>query len=549
MRGFFIDIGRRRLSVMQDEIFNILLNKKIISLQDVQEILNQKEEKYTNSEIIEILTRSNKISPEDIADAVANYYGLERVSSLELIKPALELPIDLIKRHRIFPVKISDSALFLAMEDPTNIEATDLVARMTDKNIVPLVCVAKDIDKALQKWYNAEVKTIEEIEVDPVEILNSPAVKIVRDTITASLNERASDIHIEPHKNKTVIRFRVNGTLKKYTIVSKDLHSLIVSRIKILAGLDITERRISQDGQIYIFDPHEVDIRVSVMPTIHGEKIVMRILDRTKNIPTLDELGYDPEAVNKIREAIKSPYGMILVTGPTGSGKTTTLYSILAELLSEEINITTIEDPPEHDIPGINHISVNSRMDFASSLRAILRQDPNIIMIGEIRDSETAKVAIQAALTGHLVLSTLHTNSAAGVPVRLVDMGVEPYLIASSLLCVASQRLVRKICNRCVKEDLSDSPLREIYQTDRVMHGEGCRHCDYTGYSGRQAMSEVMPISKKMREAIRNNVSADELQAIAIGEGMTPFRDKVKQALAQGQITLQDAVNITLTED
>jgi type IV pilus assembly protein PilB len=346
-----------------------------------------------------------------------------------------------------------------------------------------------------------------------------------------------------------VIRFRVNGTLKKYTIVSKDLHSLIVSRIKILAGLDITERRISQDGQIYIFDPHEADIRVSVMPTIHGEKIVMRILDRTKNIPTLDELGYDPEAVNKIREAIKSPYGMILVTGPTGSGKTTTLYSILAELLSEEINITTIEDPPEHDIPGINHISVNSRMDFASSLRAILRQDPNVIMIGEIRDSETAKVAIQAALTGHLVLSTLHTNSAAGVPVRLVDMGVEPYLIASSLLCVASQRLVRKICNRCVKEDLSDSPLREIYQTDRVMHGEGCRHCDYTGYSGRQAMSEVMPISKKMREAIRNNVSADELQAIAIGEGMIPFRDKVKQALAQGQITLQDAVNITLTED
>jgi len=536
---------------MKEGILDLLLNKKIISHQDIQEIKDGLEETATNLEILDVLIKVRKVSSEDIADVTAEYYGLERIDCLDSIRPAADIPVDVIKKHRVFPVKIENNTLYLAMEDPADVETTDLVSRLTEKSIVPLVCTSKDIDRALQKWYNMEIEVKEEIETDPVEILNSPAVRIVRDIIEAAVNENASDVHIEPYKNKTVVRFRSDGILKKYTEISRDMHILVVSRIKIMAGLDITERRVSQDGQMYIYQPQEADIRVSILPTVHGEKVVMRVLDRTKSIPSLDSLGYDQKLVQKIRKAINSPYGMILVTGPTGSGKTTTLYSVLSEIISDEINITTIEDPPEHDIPGVNHVAVSPRMRFADALRAILRQDPNVIMVGEIRDSETAKIAVQAALTGHLVLTTLHTNSAAAAPIRLIDMGAEPYLVASSLLCVVAQRLVRKICPRCITEDIDieKSPMQEFFQVKKAMKGSGCRYCDYTGYSGRRAVSEIMPVTRTLRELIKDNASADEIQSAAIREGVVLLKDNVRQGIMQGQITLEDAVKTVYSED
>ncbi|SHF42815.1 type IV pilus assembly protein PilB [Caldanaerobius fijiensis DSM 17918] len=528
---------------MRREILNILIEKGIISKSDTEGLIDPEKE----------LIRAGKLTYEDIANATAEYYKLQRVYLAADAKPAVEIPAELAKKYNVFPVKIEQKKLYLAVADPSDINATDSVKIATGFDIVPVVATANEIERAVKKWYGREMPDVEVTNEEPEEENSlddpdSPAIRIVRDIIDGALAEGASDIHIEPHKEGTDVRYRIDGVLQNIIKYPKNVHSSIVSRIKVMARLNITERRVPQDGRIMIKQPREADLRVSTLPTVYGEKVVIRILDKEKKIPTPEALGYTGTALERISKAIRAPYGMILLTGPTGSGKTTTLYSVLSQVYSNDINIITVEDPPEYEFPGINQVPVNTKtgLDFATALRAILRQDPDVIMIGEIRDHETAKIAVQAAMTGHLVLSTLHTNDAASAPVRLSDMGVEPYLIASSLVCIAAQRLARKVCPYCAEEytvDAGDS-VGEILnlQGMKVKKGKGCAHCNYTGCKGRTAITEVLYVDNEIRELIRTGAPAEEIRKQAVKNGMITLEQDAKNKVIQGIIPPEEAV-------
>ncbi|GEA15418.1 type II secretion system protein E [Moorella sp. E308F] len=538
---------------MHDGVIDLLLSKNLITPDDIREAESAR--RNAKISLLDALISLKKISPEEAADAVAEYYGLERAARLGETRPAQVLPAELARKHRVFPVKVEGDNLYVATDDPTDVGTTDALRVATGMNVVPVVCTARELDRAIQKWYGGQENVAaEEEDVNPdefaAEIRDSPAVRLVREIIEGALSEGASDVHIEPRRGKFVVRLRVNGVLVKKAEYPKQLHQSVISRIKVMSGLNIAERRLPQDGRARIVEPRDADLRVSILPTVHGEKAVLRIFDRSQAAPRLEALGYEGDALAKLREAYKAPYGMILVTGPTGSGKTTSLYAALNELISDRVNIVTVEDPPEYELPGVNHVAVNARagLDFAAALRSILRQDPDVILVGEIRDSETARVAVQAALTGHLVLSTLHTNDAASAPVRLVDMGVEPYLVASSLLCVVAQRLVRTVCPRC-REEYSlppDSPAGAFMEGfgQTAWRGIGCPRCGYTGYVGRTAVAEVMRVTRTIRELIRRNAAADEIRDAAMREGMTPLAETARAKVASGVTTVEDAMKV-----
>lgn len=539
---------------MRDTLTSIILSRNLATEQDLREAEALSRRAKIN--LLDALVSLRKLSAGEAADLLAEHYGLERVGKLESIKPALEIPADLASKHRVFPVRVEDNTLYAAMDDPTNVGAADALRLATGMNVVPLVCTPKEMEAALRKWYSDgaldETTGGEEVTGEPVEmaLVDSPAVRLVREILEAALTEGASDIHIEPRRGKMIVRFRVDGGLRTHSEHPIRLHGSVVSRLKVIAGLDITERRVPQDGRIRFSGQHEADFRVSVLPTVHGEKVVLRVFDRMRSVPRLEDLGYSGPALARLRRALSAPYGMVLVTGPTGSGKTTTLYSALSEVLSGDTNVVTVEDPPEYELSGVCQVAVNPKagLDFATALRSILRQDPDIIMVGEIRDNETARVAVQAALTGHLVLSTLHTNDAASAPVRLVDMGVEPYLVASALLCVASQRLVRLVCPKC-RETIplaSDSPAFDFMVSAGLpgitVRGRGCMHCGGTGYRGRIAIAEVMAVSSRIRELIRTKTSADEVRELAVKEEMSPLVEEARKRAAAGEITVDEAL-------
>lgn len=538
---------------MEREILNILQDKKIITIEDIYKA--EDVQKDMQCSITKALVHLKIISPEEVANTIAEYYGLEFVDNLQKIKPLASFPTEIVYKYKVFPVGLKDEILHLVVEDPTNIEITDAVSRTTGYNVLPVVATAREIDMAIHKWYKNDImgntNTETEDNSKAIEILNAPAVKIVQNMIEAALSENISDIHIEPLQDKTNIRFRHDGTLKIYQIYQKYYHPSIVSRIKVMAGLNITERRLPQDGRIKISNPRPVDLRVSVVPTIYGEKIAIRLFDKMQVVTRLDSLGFDNQGINILKRAASAPFGMILVTGPTGSGKTTTLYAVLSEIVSEKVNVVTIEDPPEYNIQGVNHIAINTKIGFgfATALKAILRQDPDVVMIGEIRDSETARVAVQAALTGHLVLSTLHTNNAISAPIRLVDMGVEPYLVASALICVVSQRLVRVLCPKCKENYLLEQNIPALSLTEgaSAFRAVGCQHCSYTGYQGRTAVVELLPINQTVRSLIRANADSDKLGQIIKKEGVVLLSDKVHDKLIAGKITIEDAIKNTFT--
>ncbi|MGB9782622.1 MAG: GspE/PulE family protein [Moorellaceae bacterium] len=542
---------------MHNGIIDLLLSKNLITPDDLREA--DAARRNAKISLLDALISLKKVSPEEAADALAEYYGLERAARLTETRPVQGFPVELARKYRVFPVKVEGDNLYIATDDPTDVETADALRVATGMNIVPVVCTARELDRAIQKWYgSAQMEgvtggTEEEDEVpeeELAEIRDSPAVRLVREIIEGALTEGASDIHIEPRRGKFAVRLRVNGVLIKKAEYPKQLHPSVISRIKVMSGLNIAERRLPQDGRARVTEPRDADLRVSILPTVHGEKAVIRLFDRSQTVPRLEALGYDGDALARLREVCKAPYGMVLVTGPTGSGKTTSLYAALNELISERINIVTVEDPPEYELPGVNHVAVNPRagLDFATALRSILRQDPDVILVGEIRDSETARVAVQAALTGHLVLSTLHTNDAASAPVRLVDMGVEPYLVASSLLCVVAQRLVRTVCPRCREQyplppDSPASTFMEGYgQT--AWRGRGCRYCNYTGYTGRTAVAEVMRVTRAIRELIRRNATADEIKDAAVREGMVPLAETARARAVAGTTTVEDAMRV-----
>jgi type II secretion system protein E len=480
------------------------------------------------------------------------------------------------KANKLVPVARLNGKLFVAMADPTNVLAVDDVKRLVQLDVVPMIATEKGVADALSGVHSGanmgqvlrkvaeeaekpegvevQAKASEEIDIDRLaeDSEDAPVIKIVNLIMVQAIRDKASDIHIEPFQKTLKLRYRVDGDLMPAEAPPKALQLAVTSRIKILAGLNIAERRVPQDGRFRIkVMGKEVDLRVSILPTAHGEKIVIRILDKTALTGSIDQMGLDEETLSKFRKAIDAPHGMILVTGPTGSGKTTTLYSVLQELNNPQYNIVTVEDPIEYELAGINQVSVRNDigLDFASALRSILRQDPDIVMVGEIRDNETADIAVKAALTGHQVLSTLHTNDAAGAITRLDDMGIEPFLISSSILMTCAQRLVRRVCANCREEFV---PEPEIFtrlgiepKAETVFYrGSGCDRCRGRGYLGRLAIIEALTVSEAVRRLIMKRASAAVIKNQAVTEGMKSLRMAGIDKALEGQTTLEEVLRV-----
>lgn len=474
------------------------------------------------------------------------------------------IPLSMAERYQVIPVKKEGKKLTLAMADPTNIFAIDDIRMASGCEIEPVIAAEKEIKRLINQSYGVQemvekaVSKIAKDEIKEAELEtvadDAPVVSIVNSLISQAIKDKASDIHIEPLEARVRVRYRIDGVLREIIDFPKSTQPAIVSRIKIMSEMDIAEKRIPQDGRIKVTETdREVDLRVSTLPTILGEKVVMRILDKKSILLSIKSLGLTEENMVRYTRLYQQSYGMILVTGPTGSGKTTTLYSTLTEVNSPGKNIITVEDPVEYRLDGINQVQVNPKagLSFAEGLRSILRQDPNIVMVGEIRDGETADIAIRAALTGHLVLSTLHTNDAAGAISRLADMGVEPFLVASSVLGVVAQRLVRLICPNCktVYNPPPDSPIRdflEIGSDDEIAlyKGDGCPQCNQTGYRGRLPIHEVLPITREIREAINRRCSSDEIAVIAKTQGMKSMRDDGVAKALDGLTSIEEVMRV-----
>jgi len=480
------------------------------------------------------------------------------------------VPLFLAERYNVMPVRIEENRIVLAMNDPTNFYAIDDVRMVSGMEVAPVLAEAKDIRAAINNNYGVKgrvenaVNKLKDEEVtatirdlaDATE--NAPIVSIVNSLLDQAVHDKASDVHVEPEEDKVRVRFRVDGVLREVITFPRSTQASLLSRIKIMAEMDIAEKRLPQDGRIKIMKHgREIDVRVSTLPTILGEKVVMRILDKDAVDIKMNELGFSAKNLEIYKKMISNSYGLVLATGPTGSGKSTLLYATLMELNSVTKNIITVEDPVEYRIAGVNQVSVNNKagLTFANGLRTILRQDPNIIMVGEVRDTETAEITINAALTGHLVLSTLHTNDAPGAITRLLDMGIEPFLIVSAVRGVVAQRLVRRICPDCKKQytpgpDSDERILLGVGANEPLVlyKGEGCAQCKYTGYSGRLAIHEVMPILPEMKKLIMQHAPDQEIFALAQKQGTATIReDGIAKAL-NGQTTIDELVRVAFSE-
>jgi type IV pilus assembly protein PilB len=531
--------------------------------------------------LLKILTDKQFVTDQDMTVSMGRCLNtpLINLSKLRVPEEVMSLvPRDMAKANKLIPIARLNGKLFVAMADPTNVLAVDDVKRRVQLEVVPMIATEKSVNDALAGVHHGGAKMAEmlkqvaedaaaasdvevqskkneEIDLDRLatDSEDAPVIKIVNLILVQAVKEKASDIHIEPFQRTLKLRYRIDGELIAAESPPKALQLAITSRIKILAGLNIAERRVPQDGRFRIkVLGKEVDLRVSILPTAYGEKIVIRILDKTALTGSIDQMGMDESTLDKFKKAIDAPHGMILVTGPTGSGKTTTLYSVLQELNNPQYNIVTVEDPIEYELSGINQVSVRNDigLDFASALRSILRQDPDIVMVGEIRDNETADIAVKAALTGHQVLSTLHTNDAAGAITRLDDMGIEPFLISSSVIMACAQRLVRRICTNCREEFV---PEPEIFERLSMAapegavfyHGSGCDRCKGRGYLGRVAIIEALPVSEAIRRLIIKRASSAVVKNQAISEGMRTLRMVGIDKALEGITTLEEIWRVT----
>lgn len=530
--------------------------------------------------LLKILTDRQFVTDQDMTVSMGRCLNtpLVNLSKLRVPQDVMDLvPRDMAKANKLVPIARLDGKLFVAMVDPTNVLAVDDVKRRVQLEIVPMIATERSVNDTLAGVHNAanmsqvlkqvaedvanagevEVQSAKNDEIDldrlATDSEEAPVIKIVNLILVQAVKEKASDIHIEPFQRTLKLRYRIDGDLVMAESPPKALQLAITSRIKILAGLNIAERRVPQDGRFRIkVLGKDVDLRVSILPTAYGEKIVVRILDKAALTGSIDQMGMDQGTLEKFKKAIDAPHGMILVTGPTGSGKTTTLYSVLQELNNPQYNIVTVEDPIEYELIGINQVTVRNDigLDFASALRSILRQDPDIVMVGEIRDNETADIAVKAALTGHQVLSTLHTNDAAGAITRLDDMGIEPFLISSSVVMTCAQRLVRRICTNCREEFV---PEPEIF--DRLSmkapegavfyHGTGCERCKGRGYLGRVAIIEALPVSESIRRLVIKRASSAVVKNQAMSEGMRTLRMVGLDKALEGVTTLEEIWRVT----
>ncbi len=535
----------------------------------------------TGQDIAEYLLKKKIVTEQQFAEAKAKSMGVQFVTLVGRgISPEVInfIPEPVARRYTVIPFDQEpvDNLLHVAMADPFDLQVIDFLEQKTGKRVKPFMAVADDIVTAIDERYSQglgaevtaalketagpEIRTVEAGRLGEI-IKEAPIAKIVSTLLEFAVKNRVSDIHIEPQETKTRVRYRIDGILHEKLALPKSVHPAVVSRIKILSDMKIDEKRVPQDGRFnFRMGIEEVDLRVSSLPTVNGEKIVMRLLKKTGGIPTLPELGLKPLALKRLEDSITRPHGIILVTGPTGSGKTTTLYSVLSKLNTAKVNIVTLEDPVEYQISGINQVQINpaAGLTFATGLRAFLRQDPNIILVGEIRDSETTSLAIQAALTGHLVFSTLHTNNAAGALPRLLDMGAEPFLVASALNCVVAQRIVRKNCTVCKQEY---QPLPEI-ETDiknvlgkilssetnnkplKLFRGKGCPECNNTGYRGRVGIFEVITVSEKIGKMVLEHSSTTDIEKEAIAEGMITLKQDGYLKVLEGITSIEEVLRV-----
>jgi type IV pilus assembly protein PilB len=568
-----------------ERIADAMVEDGLLSTQQVQELLE--EQKKAGTRLLKLIVEKAYVSEHDMAVSIGRVLNVPPINLARLTIPlevADLLPRETAQTHKVVPVSRLENKLFLAMADPLNVLAIDDVRRITKLEVSPLIAAEKSIlDKlnnidasksgsmediiqdarekgdVAEEAENVEVskEAIEEVNLDQLAASSeeAPVIKLANLILVQAVKDRASDVHIEPFEKALRLRYRIDGVLVDATPPPKQMQLALASRFKIMSSLDIAERRLPQDGRMRIrVGGKDYDLRVSIMPTVHGEKIVLRLLDKSNLSASIDKLGLDPDTFQQFKGAVDAPHGLILVTGPTGSGKTTTLYSALNELNNPVYNIITVEDPVEFQVPGINQVPVKKEigLTFANALRSILRQDPDIIMIGKIRDTETAEIAVEAALTGHQVLSTMHCNDAPGAIARLDDMGIAPFLISSSVILACAQRLMRRICSHCKEpvtypakmyQDLNIDP--SIFDGTTLYRGRGCDRCKNSGYAGRLAIIEAMTVSDEIRKLIISRANSREMGKVAIGQGMRTLRMVALDRAREGVSTLEQVLVLT----
>ncbi len=569
------------MTAVKDKIGKILIEHGLITPEQLEIALKEQKNRDTKDKIGKILVDKKFITEEELVNALSLQLGIPVVdlNKHEINEEIIKLiPENMIKKYRVIPINRLGNTLIVAMEDPTDLNAIDDIRFYTGYNVDVVIATPSAIKNTIDRLFDqatlldeissdfsledidfSDISDEEEVDISTIEKESEkgPVIKLVNYILTEAIKQGASDIHIEPYEKTFRVRFRIDGVLHEFVKPPMKLKNAIISRIKIMAHLNIAERRLPQDGRIKLklSKNREVDFRVSTLPTLFGEKVVLRILDKSNLQLDLSFLGFEDRELKLFQEAIHKPYGMVLVTGPTGSGKTTTLYSALQELNQVGTNISTAEDPVEYNLEGINQVHIREEigLTFASALRAFLRQDPDIILVGEIRDLETGEIAVKAALTGHLVLSTLHTNDAPSTVTRLVDMGIEPFLVSSSLLLVVAQRLARKICPNCKKEIKVEKkalismgvPEKEV-DNFKVFKGEGCDKCGGNGYKGRVALYEVLEVTSNIKELINKGATSMEIQEAAKKEGMRTLREIGLIKVNKGITTLEEVGRVTI---
>jgi type IV pilus assembly protein PilB len=578
-------------SAMERKLGQMLVTDEIISSNDLDKAMRQSQE--TGASLGRVLVDLGLASEWEMAAALGKQLNVPFItlSHYEIDRSVLDsIPEEIVRRYKIVPVDKTGDTLTIALSDPSNIYLLDELRLLTKCQIIPVISFETDIVEAIEKYYvgsgNEMEEMLKEITDKDLEVIreqelvagnghdedvndltvsvdDAPVIQLVNLMISEAIKMRSSDIHIEPYEKSLRVRYRVDGVLQEIPPPPKKFQNAIISRIKILSELDIAERRLPQDGRFKVrISGKNVDFRVSTCPMAHGEKVVLRILDQSNLMLDLRDLGFETAQMKIFENAIRRPYGMILVTGPTGSGKSTTLYSALSTINDPHKNITTIEDPVEYLLPGINQVQAKPDigLTFAEGLKSFLRQDPDIMLVGEVRDLETAEIAIKAALTGHLVLSTLHTNDAPSSIQRLTNMGVEPFLVVASVVMLVAQRLVRRICDACAERveappeslvELGTPRDPEFVSWDRVQlyHGRGCQRCSGTGYRGRLALYEIMGITDKMRDFIMTGATTNQLKKFAIEEGMKTLRQSGLSKIIQGKTTIEEVLSVTVSDE
>lgn len=581
--------SENKATIYKQKLGSILLSQGLVDNEQLGKALEIQKE--TGEMLGSILVREGFIAKEQLYQALEEQLGVQYtdLKDVEIQEEIVKL-VDkkLAKSYNLIPLKVEGESLYVAMSDPANIYAIDDVRLATGYEVIPLLADGDIINEKIEVYYKEEEKIEEPAEEEETEVIdieselekvkeeieievkkeeqiektidisdveNAPIVRLVNMIFKSAVDKGASDIHIEAYEDCVMIRFRIDGKLTEFMRQDKKIQQILIARIKIISGLNIAEKRVPQDGRVALkINNKNYDFRVSTLPTVFGEKVVIRILDKEGFNRTKDELGMFDDDIEKFDSILSHPHGIVLVTGPTGSGKSTTLYTALRELSKPTVNILTVEDPVEATIRGINQVQVNVKagMTFASALRAFLRQDPDIIMVGEIRDRETAEIAIRAAITGHLVLSTLHTNDSVSSITRLMDMGIEPFLIASSLVGVLAQRLVRRLCNACKEEYVAkphEMKILNVNEETKLYKPVGCPECNGTGYKGRIAAYEILTINSEMRDLISRRATNEELMHVALKNGMRTLKDSCARLVLSGVTSLEEMLSVVSIND